>query len=65
MVALCPSTGNDVIITFYIIIHVVTAEICLIWTNATGTNVAWAKVTVTVGIGSRCTHELTFKVWSK
>ena len=45
----------------------VTAEIFLIWTNVARTNDAWTNdawtnVPLTVGICSRCSQELTFKV---
>ena len=42
----------------------VTAEVFLIWTNVTRTNVAGTNVTLTVGIGSKCSKEPTFKVSS-
>ena len=32
----------------------------MIWANVARTNVTWS-----VGISSRCSHEPTFKVWSK
>ena len=40
-------------------IESVTAEIFLIWTNVTRINVAWTNVTVTVGICSRVTRNLS------
>ena len=40
----------------------VTAEIFLIWTNVTRTNVVWTNVTVTVKICPRCFQEPIFKV---
>ena len=43
----------------------VTAEIFLMWTNVSRTNVAWTNVTVTVGICERWSQEPSFKVWSK
>ena len=43
----------------------ITAEVLLIWTNVTRTNVAWTNVTVTFGICFRCSQEHTFKFWSK
>ena len=42
-----------------------TAEILLIWTNVTRTDVAWTNVTATVGICSRCSQGPMFKVWSR
>ena len=35
------------------------------WTNVTVTNVAWTNVTLTVGMCAKCSQELTFKVSSK
>ena len=43
----------------------VIAEIFLIWTNVVRTNAAWTNVTVTVGICSRWSQELTFEALSK
>ena len=39
----------------------VTAEIFLMWTNVTRTNVACTNVTITVGICYRCSQDPTFK----
>ena len=43
----------------------VTAEIFLIWTHVTRTNVDRKNVTIIVGIYSRWSQEPTFKIWSK
>ena len=43
----------------------VTAEIFLIWTNVTVTNVTWTNVAVTTEIFYRGSQEPTFKVWLK
>ena len=45
-------------------IESVTAEIFLIWTNVTRTNVAWTNILVTIGNCFRCFQELTIKVLS-
>ena len=41
----------------------VTAEIFLIWTNVTRTNIAWTNITISICL--RCSQEHTFKVWIK
>ena len=45
--------------------YLLTAEIFLIWTIVSRTNVTLTNVPLTVGICSRCSQELTFKVSSK